>query len=104
MGKASRAKRERQAARQRETDDAPQLGYAGLVATGATPDAAFDEIAADTDDPTVQAIFAHLQSTPEGRAMLEDAKAQWAALGLPAPWERTLELESKPNKAETEDQ
>jgi hypothetical protein len=63
------------------------LGFAGMLAAGVDPHAAWARIHTDAQDPAVQAIIAELRRTPQGRAALAHSRARWAAHGLPPPWE-----------------
>ena len=64
-----------------------ELGFAGMLAAGVDPHAAWARIRATAQDPAVQAIVAELARTPQGRAALAHSRARWAAYGLPPPWE-----------------
>ncbi len=64
-----------------------ELGFAGMLAAGVDPHAAWARIRATAQDPAVQAIVAELRRTPQGRAALEYSRRRWAAYGLPPPWE-----------------
>lgn len=70
----------------RDADRVP--GFAGMLAAGASPEAAWQEIR-DTlaAAPDACAVIAGLRDTPEGRLTLEWSRAAWARQGLPAPWE-----------------
>jgi hypothetical protein len=63
------------------------LGFAGLLAAGLTPEEAWDEIRPDSISPAVQAIIADLATTREGREALALSREQWAGHGLAPPWE-----------------
>jgi hypothetical protein len=64
-----------------------ELGFAGMLAAGVNPHAAWARIRANAQDPAVQAVIAELRRTPQGRAALEYSRRRWAAYGLPPPWE-----------------
>jgi len=64
-----------------------ELGFAGMLAAGVDPRAAWARIHASAQEPAVQAVIAELARTPDGRAALALSRARWAAHGLPPPWE-----------------
>ena len=63
------------------------LGFAGMLAAGTDPRTAYEHVRALCSDPTVRAVLAELQRTPDGRAALDYSRRRWAAYGLPPPWE-----------------
>lgn len=62
------------------------LGFAGLLAIGVDPRAAWQDIHDGCQHQGIQAMFTFLEGTEDGRAALEYARQRWAAYGLPAPW------------------
>jgi hypothetical protein len=69
-------------------DDNSVLGFAGLVVTGHSPDAAWREIRDRTaNSPEVQRMIEHLKSTDRGRAALKISRQQWAEQGFAPPWD-----------------
>jgi hypothetical protein len=73
-----------------EHADGDQLGFTGLVATGVSPEVAWQEMKDRCSDPQVRAVFEHMGTTEAGRRALEHSREQWAAHGLPIPWEQTV--------------
>lgn len=70
------------------SDPGRELGFAGMLAAGMTPAEAWQLIRADlTASPEARAIYAGLETDPDGRAALAWSRAQWAAKGLPAPFD-----------------
>jgi hypothetical protein len=63
------------------------LGFAGLLAAGLTPEQAWAEVRSTSTHPAVRAIIADLGSSAEGRAALDWSRQQWARHGLTPPWE-----------------
>ena len=74
-----------------------RLGFAGMIAAGMTPEQAWASIRADAERPESRAIFAELNSTADGRAALECARAAWARHGLPAPFDDLPDPDGKAN-------
>ena len=64
-----------------------ELGFAGMLAAGVDPRAAWERVRALCADPAVRAVLAELQRTPDGRAALAYSHQRWAAYGFPPPWE-----------------
>ena len=70
------------------TADPHSLGFRGLLDAGMTPADAWQAIHDDlTAEPAAVAILRDLDSTPEGQEALAWSRQQWAAYGLPPPWE-----------------
>ena len=67
--------------------DAPlHLGFAGLRLAGINPQQAWQQIHQSCQSSLIQALIADLNSTEEGRIVLENSKEAWAREGLPPPW------------------
>jgi hypothetical protein len=65
-----------------------ELGFAGLLAAGKTPQEAWQVIRDGLmADPGAMAVIAALTETEDGRASLEWSRAGWARHGLTPPWE-----------------
>lgn len=62
-----------------------QMGFAGFLAVGASPLAAWQEIRDALDSEAMKVIEA-LQATPAGAAALETSRAEWSEHGFVAPW------------------
>jgi hypothetical protein len=73
-----------------------ELGFAGMLAAGAGPQAAWEQIRAQCSDPSVQAILTQLRRIPEGRAALDCSRQRWAAHGFPPPWEVGADQQERP--------
>jgi hypothetical protein len=63
------------------------LGLAGLLATGWSPEEAREIIRADLAASGGLAIIAGMETTADGRAALEWSRQQWAKYHLAPPWE-----------------
>lgn len=63
------------------------LGFAGLIAEGVDPKAAWEAIRKGALEPSTQAIIDQLRQTDDGRAALAASAARWAELGFDPPWE-----------------
>jgi hypothetical protein len=77
-----------------------ELGFAGMLAAGVGPQAAWEQVRARAHDPGVQAIIAELRRTPQGQAALDYSRARWATHGLPPPWAPTTGEPEPPGDAE----
>ncbi|GAB7036053.1 hypothetical protein JCM4914_75140 [Streptomyces platensis subsp. malvinus] len=64
-----------------------QLGFAGLVVAGHSPEVAWQTIKDRCANPTVRQMIKHMQSSEAGRKALEHTRQEWADLGLPPPWD-----------------
>ena len=62
-------------------------GFQGLLAEGKTPQEAWQIIHDASQRPDIQAVFAEMESTQEGREALDYFRADWAKRGFPPPWE-----------------
>jgi hypothetical protein len=71
----------------RDDRDDRELGMAGLLMAGYTPEQAWREIRKAAIQRDVQAIIAGLRRTPDGLAALRLSRRQWARYGLPPPWD-----------------
>jgi hypothetical protein len=70
------------------TADPDSLGFRGLLDAGMTPADAWQAIHDDlAREPGALAIMRDLDRTPEGQEALAWSRRQWAAHGLPPPWE-----------------
>jgi hypothetical protein len=69
------------------TADPHGLGFAGLVELGMTEAEAWQVIHDDLVSSGAMAIIAELERDEPGRAALDWSRQQWAAHGLPPPWE-----------------
>ena len=67
--------------------DPHDLGFAGLIAAGYTPEEAWSMIRRDCYHPAVRAIIAELRESPEGRDTLEWSRLEWAQRGMTPPWD-----------------
>lgn len=73
------------------TTDPDEMGFLGLVDMGMTPAEAWQVIHDDLRaEPGALAIIRTLDQDQEGRAALAWSRQQWAAHGLPPPWEDRL--------------
>ena len=63
------------------------LGFSGLLASGKTPQEAWDLLHERCSDPSVRAAMEVLRRTPQGPAAFDRLREAWAAYGLPPPWE-----------------
>ena len=67
------------------------LGFLGLVDAGMTPAEAWQVIHDDLErEPGALAIIKDLDRDPQGQEVLAVSRRQWAAHGLPPPWEDRL--------------
>lgn len=64
------------------------LGFAGMIAAGMTPEDAYAEIRRDLHAGGGIEIIRYLQGTEHGRAALECAAQDWARHGFAPPWEQ----------------
>jgi hypothetical protein len=72
--------------------DPHDLGFLGLVGAGMTPAEAWQVIHDDlAAEPGAAAILRELDRTADGRKALAWSRQQWAAHGLPPPWEERAE-------------
>lgn len=70
------------------------LGYEGLVLIGKTPQEAWQIIRDDTmGKADIRPLIEHLASSPEGLAVLQRSRDDWAARGFPPPWAELLNQE-----------
>ncbi|MBA3947837.1 MAG: hypothetical protein H0X37_25200 [Herpetosiphonaceae bacterium] len=72
---------------------APAGGHARLMYhAGMTHEQAYDLVAERAARPEFQAVIQQFQATPDGRALLAQARTYWDREGLPVPWDNVLEL------------
>lgn len=70
------------------TADPHSLGFRGLLDAGMTPAEAWQVIHDDlAAEPGALAIIRGLDTDPEGQETLAWSRREWAAHGLPPPWE-----------------
>jgi hypothetical protein len=70
------------------TADPDGLGFRGLLDAGMTPEEAWQTIHDDLHaEPGALAIIRSLDTDQQGQEALAWSRRQWAAHGLPPPWE-----------------
>ncbi|MBA3947082.1 MAG: hypothetical protein H0X37_21290 [Herpetosiphonaceae bacterium] len=70
----------------------PGGGHGLLMDEGMSFEAAYDLIAERAAEPDFQAVLDLYGARPEGREILQLARAYWDKAGLPCPWDRVLDL------------
>ena len=66
-----------------------ELGYAGMLQRGLTPQEARDRLSGTLDEQAI-AIIRGVAQTKEGKAFLERSAQQWRKDGVAPPWEGKL--------------
>lgn len=67
------------------------LGFAGMLASGADPQEAYEEIKKVCRTPEVREILRQLHSGLDGAEVMEFSRRRWAEYGFPPPWETEVE-------------
>lgn len=68
------------------------LGFAGMLQAGASKQVAWQQIQDNLkNDPDTQRMFRAMPETEQGRHFLANARAEWSAVGMPAPFEFIFE-------------